>query len=104
MDTRYRVLLEVSRDPVLMVSLSTGRITDLNPAAALLLGGTRAELMGSAVAQEFDGRRRGELLDNLVSMAGSDNATPVELTARRSHPALSDRRGREGCGAGRRSG
>jgi transcriptional regulator PpsR len=84
MDTRYRVLLEVSRDPVLMVSLSTGRITDLNPAAALLLGGTRVELMGAAVAQEFDGRRRGEFLDSLVSMAGSDHPTPVELTARRS--------------------
>ena len=32
--------MEVTRDPVLMVSMP-GRITDLNPAAALILGGTR---------------------------------------------------------------
>lgn len=83
-DTRYRVLLEVSRDPVLMVSMSTGRITDLNPAAALILGGSRGDLVGSAVAQEFDGRRRGEFLETLASNAGSETAAPMELTARRS--------------------
>ena len=33
-DTRYRVLMEVGRDPIVIVSMSTGRITDLNPAAA----------------------------------------------------------------------
>jgi transcriptional regulator PpsR len=83
-DTRYRVLMEVTRDPILLVSMSTGRITDLNPAAALILGGARSELLGAAVAQEFDGRRRGELLDNLVAMAGAENAEPMELVARRS--------------------
>lgn len=83
-DTHYRVLMEVSRDPVLLVSMSTGRITDLNPAAALILGGSRAELMGVAVAQEFDGRRRGELLDALATLAVSESTVPQELTARRS--------------------
>ncbi len=84
MDTRYRVLMEVARDPILLVSMSSGRISDLNPAAAAILGGTRAELVGAAVAQEFGGRRRGEFLDNLASMAASDAAVPMELTARRS--------------------
>ncbi|MDP3265141.1 MAG: transcriptional regulator PpsR [Tabrizicola sp.] len=83
-DTRYRVLLEVSRDPVLMVSMSSGRITDLNPAAAVILGGSRVDLVGSAVAQEFDGRRRGEFLEMLANNAGSETAAPMELTARRS--------------------
>ena len=83
-DTRYRVLLEVTRDPVVLVSMSTGRITDLNPAAAALLGGTRVELVGAAVAQEFDGRRRGEFLDYMSSTASAESTVPVELTARRS--------------------
>ncbi|WP_245875320.1 transcriptional regulator PpsR [Tabrizicola aquatica] len=84
LDTRYRVLMETTRDPVMLVSMSTGRIADLNPAAALMLGGARAEIVGSAVAQEFDGRRRGEFLEALSNAAAVDSATPVEVTARRS--------------------
>jgi len=84
LDTRYRVLMEMTRDPVMLVSMSTGRISDLNPAAALMLGGTRPELIGAAVAQEFDGRRRGEFLEALANVAAADAATPVEVTARRS--------------------
>jgi transcriptional regulator PpsR len=84
LDTRYRVLMEVTRDPVMLVSMASGRITDLNPAAALLLGGARAELVGSAVAQEFDGRRRGEFIEALANVATLEAAGPVEVTARRS--------------------
>ena len=84
LDTRYRVLMEMTRDPVMLVSMSSGRIADLNPAAALLLGGTRAELVGSAVAQEFDGRRRGEFIEALANVATLESAGPVEVTARRS--------------------
>ena len=84
LDTRYRVLMEMTREPVMMVAMSSGRITDLNPAAAALLGGTRSDLVGCAVAQEFDGRRRGEFLDSLTNAATSEGGSPVEVTARRS--------------------
>lgn len=84
MDTRYRVLMEVSRDPVVLVSLSTGRIADINPAAASLLGGARADLLGSPIAQEFEGRRRSELLEALSNVAVAERSAPIELTARRS--------------------
>jgi transcriptional regulator PpsR len=88
MDTRYRVLMEVSRDPLMLVSMATGRIADLNPVAAAMLGGSKAELIGSAIAQEFEGRRRGELLDNMANLAGGEASTPVEVTARRSQRRL----------------
>lgn len=84
MDTRYRVLMEVSRDPVIMVSMSNGRIADINPAAAQILGGQRAELVGSAIAQEFEGRRRGEFLESLANLAVAESTAPIELIARRS--------------------
>jgi transcriptional regulator PpsR len=87
-DTRYRVLMEVTRDPIMLVSAANGRITDLNPAAALLLGGSRAELTGAAIAQEFEGRRRGELLETLGGVAGPATAAPVEVVARRSQHRL----------------
>lgn len=83
-DTRYRVLIEVSRDPVVLVSASTGRIIDLSPSAAALLGGPRVELTGAPLAQEFDGRRRGELLESLAAQAVAERKNPMELTARRS--------------------
>lgn len=88
MDTRYRVLMEVIRDPVVMVSMSSGRITDINPAAAQLLGGSRSDLIGAAMAQEFEGRRRGEFLESLANLAVAESALPVELTARRSQKRL----------------
>ena len=84
LDTRYRVLMETVRDPVMLVSMSSGRIADLNPAAAQLLGGARSEMVGAAVAQEFDGRRRGEFLEALANVATAEVPTPVEVTTRRS--------------------
>jgi len=88
LDTRYRVLMEVSRDPVVMVSMGTGRITDLNPAAAVLLGGARADLVGAAIAQEFEGRRRGEFLESMSNLAVAERNAPIELTARRSQKRI----------------
>jgi transcriptional regulator PpsR len=84
LDTRYRVLMEVARDPVIMVSMSSGRINDINPAAAQLLGGQRSELVGAAIAQEFEGRRRGEFLESLANLAVTESSGPIELIARRS--------------------
>ena len=87
-DTRYRVLMETTRDAILVTSMTTGRIVDLNVAAAVLLGGSRQEMIGAAVAQEFEGRRRGEFLESLASLAVADASVPLELQARRSHKRL----------------
>lgn len=88
MDTRYRVLMEATRDAVVLLSMNNGRIADLNAAAAAMLGGSRQELVGAAIAQEFEGRRRGEFLENLSNIASADAVLPVELMARRSQRKL----------------
>jgi transcriptional regulator PpsR len=87
-DTRYRVLMDATRDAIVLVSMNSGRITDANIAAASLLGGTRSELIGSSIAQEFEGRRRGEFLESLANIAVADSFMPVELQARRSQQRL----------------
>ncbi len=87
-DTRYRVLMETTRDAVIVVSMTTGRIVDLNLAAAVLFGGSRQDLIGAAIAQEFEGRRRGEFLDQMAALAVADSAAPLEVQARRSHKRL----------------
>lgn len=88
MDTRYRVLMEATRDAVVLVALNNGRIADLNSAAAVMLGGSRNDLVGAAIAQEFEGRRRGEFLENLSNIASIDAVSAVELVARRSQRKL----------------
>lgn len=88
MDTRYRVLMESTRDAVVLVSMTNGRISDLNVSAAVMLGGARQDLIGAAIAQEFEGRRRGEFLESLSTIAATDAVNPVELVARRSQRKL----------------
>lgn len=78
-DTRFRVLMESSRDALAFVSLGSGRITEINGVAARLLGRERADLVGAAFAQEFDGRRRGELMESLGAAAMADGPASITL-------------------------
>lgn len=83
LETRYRVLMELYPAPVFVVSMSTGKIVDVNGAMADLVGVNRADLLEVPVAQEFEGRRRGELLDNLAKLSGADSSDNLDLTVRR---------------------
>lgn len=87
-DTQFRVLMEASPDAIVFVSVASGRINDLNSAAATHLGAPAEDLQGSAFAQEFESRRRGEFMTSLSAAAVAEQATPVELTARRSRKKL----------------
>lgn len=82
-ETRYRVLLEASSAPILIVSTTTGRIVDANKASVEMIGAPRSELVDAPVAQEFEGRRRGEFLETLGRIAVSDAPSTLELTVRR---------------------
>jgi transcriptional regulator PpsR len=88
-DTRYRMLMEVTRDPILFASTETRRIVDLNAAAADLIGGARAELTGVDLANEFEGRSPGEFFEMTLAAAQSETIRPVEVQARRSLKRLS---------------
>ncbi|MEL6511409.1 MAG: transcriptional regulator PpsR [Pseudomonadota bacterium] len=88
-DTRFRVLMNATREAILFVSMSSGRITDVNASAAKLLHASSEDLIGSAFAQEFEGRRRGEFLESLTNSAMSDSNRSVELQVRRSKAHIS---------------
>jgi transcriptional regulator PpsR len=87
-DTRYRLLMETMREAVIFVSLSKGKILDTNGPAGALLGATREELQGAAIAQEFEGRRRGEFLDTLAEIALAEGTQPIDLVSKRSRRRL----------------
>ena len=82
-DTRFRVLMDTTREAFVFVGLGSGRITEANAAAGQLMGVRPETLIGSAFAQEFEGRRRGEFLESLTNAALSDEIHEVELRTRR---------------------
>jgi len=82
-DTRYRVLMETTKDALVFVSLSTGRIVDANSTAALLLETTRDGLTGASFVSEFEGRRRGEFLEALTNAALAAGSGPIMVEAKR---------------------
>lgn len=88
-ETRYRVLMEANPTPLVIVSMTTGRIIDLNSGAAVLLGATRAELIDAPLTQELDGRKRGEFLDSLAKLSTGDPLAAIDLTVRRSKRRIS---------------
>lgn len=87
-ETRYRVVMESTRDPLVMVDASSGRITDMNSAAAQALGADADALVGNLFGHEFDGMKRGELLDQMMSSATSENRKQVRATTKRSGKEL----------------
>ncbi len=87
-DTRFRVVMESTRDALVFVSVQTGRITEANGAAALLLGKPREDLGGTSFTAEFEMRKRGDLIESLTTQAIADRAVPVKVQARRSNETL----------------
>jgi len=81
-DTRFRVLMESGRDAVVFVAIESGRITEINGQAARLLGRDRNDLIGSPFAQEFDGRRKGELLEALTASALEEGPANITVQSR----------------------
>lgn len=82
-ETRYRVIMEAARDALVLVDVASGRIVDLNSAAAQILGAEADTLTGGAFSQEFEGRRRGEFIEGLVLAAGDETGGPVMVKTRR---------------------
>lgn len=81
-DTRFRVLMENSAEAVVFVSLQSGEITEANSAAAELLGYKVDQIVGAAFIECFDGRRRGDLVENLAAQAISQLDKKISVDVR----------------------
>jgi transcriptional regulator PpsR len=81
-ETRYRVVMESSRDALVLVDASSGRIIDANSTAGLALGAEVEALIGASFAQEFDGKRPAAFLDTLISGAGDGSVNPAVQSRR----------------------
>jgi len=82
-ETFFRVVLEASETPMVLVDPESGRIHDVNTAGASLLGTKTDMLEGNAFSQCFEGRRRSEFMDALQAAASSEEVRSLDLIARR---------------------
>lgn len=82
-ETHFRIILEASDTPIVLLDPDAGRVTEINTAAADLLGGTTELLYSSAFAQAFEGRRQSEFMDAISAAASADERRTIEAVSRR---------------------
>ncbi len=78
-DTRFQVLLGQTQDAVLFLSVGTGRVTELNVAAARMLGRSRDALIGQSLAELAEGIGAGQLTEQLTVAAQNTGGGGVAL-------------------------
>lgn len=81
-DTRFRVLLGSMSEPVLFVSVQSGDITEANAAASSLLDRSRDDLIGNALSSCFEIRKRGDLIEQLTTLAISERTDGMKIELR----------------------
>lgn len=82
-DTRFRVLMESSREALVFVAVKSGKITEANSIAAAYLDQQREDLVGQELSGAFELRKRGDLIEALAAQAATDRAIPVKAVMRR---------------------
>lgn len=83
-DTRFRVLMSSTTEATLFVSVTQSEIVECNAAAEALLGKSREDLISGNFSQEFESRKRGEVIEQLLRMANAESGGQVTLTLKRS--------------------
>jgi transcriptional regulator PpsR len=81
-DTRYRVLMDFTADAVVLVSLSTLSVVDVNYNAATMIGTTRAEMVGREIHEFLVDFRREQLMSGLDGQAQGAGASAPATRAR----------------------
>ena len=84
-EIRYRVVMDTAPDGFIVVEVASGRIIDANAAAARILETAPDALVGTSLSAEFEGRKRGAFIDDLVRAANDEILGPVRVTTRRGH-------------------
>ena len=82
-DTRFRVLMESTREALVFVAIKSGKITEANSIAAAYLDQPREDLVGLELSSAFELRKRGDLIEALSAQAATDRAIPVKAVMRR---------------------
>lgn len=78
-ETRYRLLFDMSSEPVLIADAGTRRVREANPAAHRLLDAAEGSLVGKALATIVDQRDRDDFIAYLGACEVTDDLVPATL-------------------------
>lgn len=78
-ETRYRLLFDMSNEPVLVVDADTRRIREANPAAHRLLDAAGSALVGTSVHAIVDPSVRDNFIAHIGAAEAADDVQPVTL-------------------------
>lgn len=79
-ETRYRLLMQVSSEAIVVVDSRTGRIVEANAAAANLMNKPLKRLTGAQFAAMFDGPDTARVEDLMTALRATGRADDVALT------------------------
>lgn len=79
-ETRYRLLMQVSSEAIVVVDSRSGRIVEANAAAANLMNKPLKRLSGSAFATMFDGPDAQKVEELMTALRATGRADDVALT------------------------
>jgi transcriptional regulator PpsR len=78
-ETRYRLLFQLSGEAVLLVDAGTRKVVDANPAAARVLGTATRQLVGRPFALGGEGAERDAVQRHLDEVRGRGEGEPVAV-------------------------
>ena len=87
-ETRYRLLFDMSAEPVLIVDADSQRIREANPAAHTLLDARSGTLVGARLTALFAHTARDPLLAFLGSVMTSTTVSPIQVEYGEGHRTL----------------
>lgn len=76
-ETRYKLLFQLSGEPVLVVDAGTRRVTEINPAAMRLLGRPQKRVIGQDAAELFDAGSLRDLQSLFAGLRVTGQATDL---------------------------
>ncbi|GGC34801.1 transcriptional regulator PpsR [Novosphingobium marinum] len=79
LETRYRLLFELSAEPVLIVDAENYRIREANPSVHALLGAKPGSLTGDRLTGLFSRSSREPIIAFLGSVMASNSVSPIEV-------------------------
>jgi len=78
-ETRYRLLFQMSSEPVMIINAATGKVTEANPASARVLDRDIDRIVGASFPQLFDSASRKAIQSLFSALASSGHADNIKV-------------------------
>ncbi len=78
-ETRYRVLFQMSSEPVMIINAANSKVTEANPASARLLERDIDRIVGASFPQLFDSSSRKSIQQLFAALRASGHADSIKV-------------------------